>query len=92
MQPQRGFGQLYRHGVFVYAEDGFLQDHAAHNVAVVQLRVGDRPTVGGGGGFNAAANIGNARHQRAKPGLVFFYQVRRPGLGVDLVSGGVDGL
>ena len=35
VQPERGFGQLHRHGVFVHAEDGFFQNHAAHDVPVV---------------------------------------------------------
>ena len=41
VQPQRSFGKFYRHRVFVDAEDALLEDHATHDVAVVELRIGD---------------------------------------------------
>ena len=91
VQPQRGLGQLHRHGVLVHPEDGFLQDHAAHDVAVVQLRVGHRPAVGGGVLLDGAANLGNAPQHRALPGAAGLGQVRRPGLGVDAFAGAGHG-
>ena len=92
VQPQRGFGQLHRHGVFIDAEDGFLQNHAAHDVAVIELRIRHGPAVVFGGGFNAAANMRHARQHRALPRTAAFDQVRGPRLFADKMGGGGNGL
>src|SRR3546814_1995930 len=44
VQPQRQLGQLDRHAVLVDAVDDALEDNAPDNVAVVELRFGDRPS------------------------------------------------
>ena len=91
VQPQRGFGQLHGHRVFIDAEDAFLQHHAAHDVAVVELGVGDGPAPVFGGGLDAAANVRNARQHRALPRAARFHQMRGPRLGVDAVRGDGNG-
>ena len=91
VQPQRGLGQLDGHRGFVNAEDGFLQDHAAHDVAVVELGVGHGPTVAGGGLADAAADGGDAGDHRAFPGPAALHPVCRPGLAVDAVGGPAGG-
>ena len=80
VQPQRGLGQLHCHQVLVNAEDAFLQHHAAHDVAVVELRVGHAPAVFRGLRLDAAADVRRTRHHRALPGPALFHQVRGPGL------------
>ena len=92
VQPQRGLGQLHRHRVLVDAEDGFLQDHAAHDVAVVELGIGDGPAMGGGRRADAAADVGDAGDHRAFPGPATLHQVRRPGLAIDQLAGVAGGL
>ena len=92
VQPQRGLGQLDRHGVLVDAEHAFLQDHAAHDVAVVELGVGHGPAVARGLRLDFAPDGGDAPDHRAFPGVAALGQVRRPGLGVDQGAGAAGGL
>ena len=60
VQPQRGLGQLDGHRVLIDAEDRLLQDHAAHDMAVVELRIGDGPAMLARGAADRAADIGDA--------------------------------
>ena len=91
VQPQGRFGQLDRHGVFVHAEDGFLQNHAAHDVPVVQLRVGHGPAVVFRSGFDALANGGHALKHRALPRPAQLGKMRCPRLLTHPVGARGDG-
>ena len=91
VQPQGGFGQFNGHGVFVHAEDALLQNHAAHDVPVIELGIGHGPAPVFGGGFDAATNVRNARQHRALPRAAGFHQMRGPGLNAHQVGGGGDG-
>ena len=91
VQPEGGFCQFNRHRVFVDAEDVSFQNHAADDMAVIQLRVGYAPAVFPRRGFDAFADVGNARDERALPGAVLFDEVRSPFLFAYAVFGNVDG-
>ncbi|NDP41739.1 MAG: hypothetical protein GZ089_03305 [Aromatoleum sp.] len=45
MKPQGNLGELDRHGILVDAVDNTLQDHAAHDVPVVELGGVDGPAL-----------------------------------------------
>ena len=45
VQPQRQLGQLHRHRVFVHPIDAAFEHHAAHDLAVVQMRGVDVPAL-----------------------------------------------
>ena len=92
VQPQRGFGQFHGHRVLVHAEDAFFEDHAANDVPVVQLRVGHGPAVVVCRGLDGAANMRHAREHRTFPRAAALHQVRGPGLQVDPMRDGGDGL
>jgi len=91
VQPQRGLGQLHGHGVLVHAEDALFEDHAAHDVPVVELRFIERPAVRGGVGADAAADVRQAREHGALPRAALLHQVRRPGLRGDAQARGGAG-
>src|SRR3954471_6018941 len=64
MQPQRYLGEFDGHRVFVNAINAALEDHAADNVAVVELIEIQRPLLVGGILENDISDILDAIAQR----------------------------
>ena len=57
MQPERDLRQFHGHRILVHAMDDTLQDHAAHDMAVVELGFIHRPSLRFRGRENPAADV-----------------------------------
>ena len=70
VQPERDLGQLDRHRVLVDAVHDALEDHAADEVPVVELRLVELPASLLGQAQNALANCGDALDQGRLVGML----------------------